>query len=90
MSRSLRGLLGLALFGAGTAVLAQSSPLYRIEQSSMVSTSGAATSPSYQATITGGEGAPAQSAASPNYAVVVGSGDQDAVDATSIFDSGFE
>lgn len=90
MSTSLRTLLVLALLGAGGAVLAQGSPLYRIEQSSMVSASGAASSPAYQATVTGGEGAPAQSASSPSHAVVVGSGGQDPVNANAIFDSGFE
>ena len=90
MSRRFRWALLLSLASAATGVLAQSSPLYRIEQSSMVSASGAASSPAYQATVTGGEGAPAQSASSPQFAVVVGSGGQDPVNATAIFDSGFE
>ena len=90
MNTPRRMLLVAVLVCAASAVSAQGSPLYRIEQSSMVATSGSASSPAYEATVTGGEGAPSQSASSPQFAVVVGSGGQDPVNATAIFDSGFE
>jgi len=81
-------LLALAI-GSGI-IWAQSSPSYEISNAGVVATAGSASSPEYQATVTGGEGAPAQSASSPQYAVIIGAGDPNPVNADAVFASGFE
>lgn len=80
---------GLLAGGAGYAA-AQTSPQYTITESAVVASSGTTTSPRHQADLIGGDGAPAQTASSPLYAVVLGAGDQPAVDATKIFEDGFD
>ena len=88
--RRLLLITGVLIAGAGGLAAAQSSPQYRITESSVVATAGDMASPQYQARVTGGDGAPAQTASSPQYAVVLGSTDQPPIDATEVFDSGFE
>ena len=81
---------GVLIAGAGGYAMAQSSPQHRITESSMVSTSGSTASPEHQATVSGGNGAPVESASSPLHAVVLGSDTQAPIDATEVFDNGFE
>jgi hypothetical protein len=81
---------GALIACAGGYAAAQSSPQYRVTGSSLVSTSGTTSSPAYQAVVSGGSGAPAQAASSPQYAVVLGSTEQPPVDATDVFGNGFE
>lgn len=80
----------LLLCAAVTTVLAQSSPLYEITGGSTVTTAGETASEQFQARVVGGEGAPGGTASSAAFAVVMGAGDPDPVNAERVFASGFE
>ena len=64
-------LAGALIACAGGYAAAQSSPQHRVTGSSLVSTSGTTSSPAHRAAVSGGDGAPAQTASSPQYAVVL-------------------
>jgi hypothetical protein len=91
MTRTARGALVLIVAAATSVVSAQgSSTQYRVTGGSLVGTAGTTGSAALHASIVGAEGAPAGRASSPQFAVVIGSGDPAPVDAEAIFDAGFE
>lgn len=83
-------ILAISITGVVPVVLAQSSANYEVTESSMVTTAGDTSSPTYEATLIGGDGGAAETTSSDEYGVVLGAGDPDPVDPELIFGSGFE